>query len=506
MQNKGKITTSFLLTFGIFTIVILLITGIVTYFSQMSIYREQYQQNAYNICEYLKSLMEIDLEDTLNYQNYFMEHYDEMDVPLDFTECKSFEEKYQRLFAKYYPDKTLGVDIEITECNDEVQNAYFTYRHAYWVLEFEKATEDFGLLYTYYVVPPGEPLYMTFVIDGLREERESGDGCIALGVTVEQEISAHTKMWEAYNSGTNPDGYDNEYGKTYGYYSPLLVDGKVIGVIGAEVEIADYNHAIMLNAIQQVLGIAVVLIFGMFLLVFFIKNRYIARIVRLEQNVEAYSETKDVEISKDIEENSKGNDEISRLAERFSIMILDLDEYMKSLVRTAEELSATREHVNTMSELAHKDALTGIRNRLAYDNETKVLEWDISSGTAEFGIAIIDLNFLKRINDTFGHEQGNIAIKNLCALTCKTFAHSPVFRIGGDEFAVILRGSDYQNIDTLVAQFNEVIEQNLADKESKPWMAFSAAIGYSLYDASKDTAVENIFKRAKTQMKAVRTE
>ena len=90
---------------------------------------------------------------------------------------------------------------------------------------------------------------------------------------------------------------------------------------------------------------------------------------------------------------------------------------------------------------------------------------------------MIDLNFLKVINDTYGHECGNAAIKRLCKLVCKIFAHSPVFRIGGDEFAVILRGSDYENIEKLVAEFNESTEIMEADDSLQPWEKISAALG-----------------------------
>ena len=56
----------------------------------------------------------------------------------------------------------------------------------------------------------------------------------------------------------------------------------------------------------------------------------------------------------------------------------------------------------------------------------------------------IDLNNLKTINDTYGHDKGNIAIMKLANMICEVFSKSPVFRIGGDEFAVILFKKDYR--------------------------------------------------------------
>jgi diguanylate cyclase (GGDEF)-like protein len=80
-----------------------------------------------------------------------------------------------------------------------------------------------------------------------------------------------------------------------------------------------------------------------------------------------------------------------------------------------------------------------VRNKRSYVDALDELAKDIEQGIAKFGIAVVDLNYLKMYNDTYGHEKGDIAIRTVCNLTCETFKHSPVFRYGGDEFAVILQ-------------------------------------------------------------------
>ena len=164
-----------------------------------------------------------------------------------------------------------------------------------------------------------------------------------------------------------------------------------------------------------------------------------------------------------------------------------------------------------MQALANRDALTGIRNKTAYDNEIRRLEWRLEDGLTEFGIAMIDLNFLKRINDTYGHEQGNAAIRKLCRLVCTVFEHSPVFRIGGDEFVVILENRDYNNIELLAQDFNDSLEEMAADINTEIWERISASLGYALYDPARDKSVSDVFKRAdhamyerKAEMKAIR--
>ncbi len=192
-------------------------------------------------------------------------------------------------------------------------------------------------------------------------------------------------------------------------------------------------------------------------------------------------------------------------------MTIELNNMVDRLKATLTELDDTRIHAEEMTALANKDALTGIRNKTAYDNEVKKTEWEVMQGNTEFGFAMIDLNFLKKINDTFGHDKGNISIKKLCHLVCVTFAHSPVFRIGGDEFAVILKGDDYHNVDELVEKFNETLQDYANDDSLEPWEQVSAAIGYALYNKKIDSSVDNVFKRAdaamyecKKNMKALR--
>ena len=60
----------------------------------------------------------------------------------------------------------------------------------------------------------------------------------------------------------------------------------------------------------------------------------------------------------------------------------------------------------------------------------------------EFAIALCDVNGLKIVNDTQGHKTGDMYIRDAAKLICETFEHSPVFRVGGDEFVVVY---DYQN-------------------------------------------------------------
>ena len=184
-----------------------------------------------------------------------------------------------------------------------------------------------------------------------------------------------------------------------------------------------------------------------------------------------------------------GNDEISDTATR-------LNEMVERLIRTKNALSASRFQAEEMAALANKDALTGIRNKTAYDKEIAQLEKSLEEGDLEFGIAMVDLNDLKHINDTFGHDKGNISIIKLCTVVCSIFKHSPVFRVGGDEFVAILKNHDYEHREELKDQFKDALTALLDEEKLHPWERISASIGIGVYDKNTDKTVSDVFKKA----------
>ena len=183
-------------------------------------------------------------------------------------------------------------------------------------------------------------------------------------------------------------------------------------------------------------------------------------------------------------------DEIQSLFESCQKMTNDIRNYIENLVKTSQELTKTKREAAEMNILAHRDALTGVGSKLAYDGQTDVLAEEMRQGRARYGIVMVDMNGLKQMNDTYGHEKGNVAIKRTCALICEVFAHSPVYRFGGDEFVVIVKDRDYNDIEEKVRQFKDMAKETAGE----PWERVDAAIGYALYD--NDDTVDDVFRRA----------
>ncbi len=201
-------------------------------------------------------------------------------------------------------------------------------------------------------------------------------------------------------------------------------------------------------------------------------------------------------------------DEIEELADTMEQMEEDVHHYFSNLLSTKAELQVKNDEVEMMNKLANMDALTGVRNKRAFQTQAERLnDWIQSKdGTHRFAIAMVDLNDLKKINDEYGHEKGDETIISLCNTICGVFMHSPVFRVGGDEFAVIMEKGDFKRREKLVELFQKKIFELQEDPMLDPWEQISAAIGYAVYDPELDQTAEDVLARADEAMYACKKE
>ena len=154
-----------------------------------------------------------------------------------------------------------------------------------------------------------------------------------------------------------------------------------------------------------------------------------------------------------------------------------------------------KEAIDSAMDLANKDALTGVKNKHAYAKMEMQIDDVINAGEEEeFAVAVLDINGLKEVNDEKGHSSGDDFIKSACALICNTFKHSPVYRIGGDEFVVLLKGDDYKYRRELMESFGEL------QMENKRHGLVTLAFGMSEFDRDKDIRLQDVFERADNLM------
>jgi diguanylate cyclase (GGDEF)-like protein len=140
-------------------------------------------------------------------------------------------------------------------------------------------------------------------------------------------------------------------------------------------------------------------------------------------------------------------------------------------------------------ELAEKDLLTGCYNRNAYRNDTNT--W---LDLRDVLLITCDLNNLKQCNDTLGHAYGDQYITDSATILKKIFSkYGKLYRIGGDEFCIIISNKRKCNIDKLMAELTD--EQKIYNSHS-PVIHLQIACGYSEFNEETDSTMEDIRNRA----------
>ena len=182
----------------------------------------------------------------------------------------------------------------------------------------------------------------------------------------------------------------------------------------------------------------------------------------------------------DIELNYERDDEVGRLTSTFK--------------RLAGHM---KDHISDLNKRAYVDALTHVRNKGAYSAYIDVLQTSIDEGNGDvrFAIGMFDCDNLKLINDRYGHEKGDLYLMTACQLICRIFQHSPVFRIGGDEFSVVLQNDDLKNVGTLVQRFSDTMK-DISATANNEWEQVHISMGIAVYDEQNDHGVNDVMRRA----------
>jgi len=154
-----------------------------------------------------------------------------------------------------------------------------------------------------------------------------------------------------------------------------------------------------------------------------------------------------------------------------------------------------KQRIDTVMNMANRDALTGVKNKNAYSLMENEINENISSNKKqEFALAVCDVNNLKNVNDKKGHKAGDECIREACMMICRVFKHSPVYRVGGDEFVVILKGEDFENRQSLLEELRTQVQIN--KEEGK----VVVASGLSDFNPETDLNLENVFEKADNEM------
>ena len=250
-----------------------------------------------------------------------------------------------------------------------------------------------------------------------------------------------------------------------------LINGDHLNVTVPMSEInAGWQHWVLVLVITFT---ALLIVFILFIL------KYTGKIIKPLQQLTEVAEQID-KGNYDCTLDYKGDDEIGVLTHTFS--------------RVTANLKKT---ITDLNDLAYADALTSLHNKGAFDICVRDIQTQIDApdGGPAFAVCIFDCNDLKKVNDQNGHDKGDIYLKETAEIICEVYEHSPVFRIGGDEFAALLMDRDYQNRDELLRQFDERCLEKRR-QNSAAWEQVNVARGMAVYDPDEDESVSDVVRRA----------
>ena len=191
----------------------------------------------------------------------------------------------------------------------------------------------------------------------------------------------------------------------------------------------------------------------------------------------------------------KTGDEIEDIYHVFISFMKNNLKSLRNLSKAENDIKNKDAQIGQISLEAYNDTLTGVGSKTAYIKKISEINAMIAGGFTQLAVVMVDMNNLKHINDEYGHESGDLYIKGCCDLVSSTFKHSSVYRIGGDEFVVILQGADYDNRADLVEGLKNTFRESYKAQDRSPWLCYSAAVGLAEL-SEDDKSYDVLFKKA----------
>ncbi len=156
-----------------------------------------------------------------------------------------------------------------------------------------------------------------------------------------------------------------------------------------------------------------------------------------------------------------------------------------------------RDNVQQSMELAVTDPLTGLYNRRYMETQIETLVDNAANRGKSLSILTLDVDFFKKVNDTHGHDAGDMVLKELSERIKENIRNVDLpCRVGGEEFIVVLPDTDINVAEKVAERLRRSVGSKLFDvPDLKTGLNITISIGLSAYEGSSDT-MEAMFKRA----------
>ena len=244
---------------------------------------------------------------------------------------------------------------------------------------------------------------------------------------------------------------------------PIMLHGQLIGSVVVQASLASLYHGLALQALFG--GLAAVATLALSLLV---TRRIASGIVRPLRNLVRLTEQVRAEQDFSLRAKVYGNDEAGHLARSFNDMMEQLEWHDTRINAELQQRLLTEQQLN---QLAYHDPVTGLHNRHYFKEKLETAVAEVIRYATSCAVLFIDLDDFKIVNDTLGHEAGDILLTLVAERLRATLrSNDVVCRIGGDEFAVIMENG----VNTAQA---ERVAANIVAALSTPFVIDGQQIG-----------------------------
>ena len=333
--------------------------------------------------------------------------------------------------------------------------------------------------------------------------------------------TGYYELREPEFAGVNPTDViqpvinNGDWGWLCSGYAPVFDDeGNIVCHVGCDIGMEEIVNERRLSFSYMVLGAVICAALVLVGAVLFVNRTVVNPIKTLTREMKNFApgEKRDYQEAGVIDLDIKSNDEIKDLYNEIRSMQIRISDHINSITAIQHEKEMTEnvlkykeKEIGEISEEAYTDPLTGAGNKNAYNKRIERIEQALKKGPEEFAIVMVDVNGLKYINDNFGHAAGDIYLKGSCNIITEVYNTTTVYRIGGDEFVVVLQGDDYKRRQESLNKVRAAFEKSYnGNKDGDPWFRYSASAGMAEY--GEGDTIEEVFKRADELMYIEKTE
>ncbi|MCG6368807.1 GGDEF domain-containing protein [Vibrio fluvialis] len=233
--------------------------------------------------------------------------------------------------------------------------------------------------------------------------------------------------------------------------------------------------------VSSLLGISAVVL-G-FLLTVYIVQIILQRIKRIQGDIKTLNASLD-------QGDTSSQEAVSKITTKDELAELEHD--IKAVMsRLAKEITCREQVEKQLLTLATQDKLTGAYNRHKWEEQINMQLNLAQRGGYPFGLILLDVDYFKRVNDQFGHQVGDQLLKRMVSeLQQRIRSTDMLFRLGGEEFAILLPMQDIESACKLAESLRSQME--LLQVDNLP--AFTISIGVTSYHDMDSEA--SIFRRA----------